>query len=108
VAAVPDPIRIRARLKEGTTEVHVLMPHPMETGLRLDSTGRVAPPHFITEVQIHIAGRPVLTARFGRGVSADPLLHFRFKGASPGDRISVAWVDNLGERRTDETAILAA
>jgi len=105
---VPDPIRIRAQLKDGITEVHVLMPHPMETGLRQDDAGQFVAAHFITGVQIHIAGRAVLTATLGRGVSADPLLHFRFKGAAAGQRISVAWVDSRGDRRSDETAILAA
>ncbi len=105
---MPDPIRIRAQLKDGITEVHVLMPHPMETGLRQDDTGQFVAAHFITDVQIRVAGRMVLAATLGRGVSADPLLHFRLKGAAPGERISVAWIDSRGERRNDETAILAA
>ena len=37
---MPDPIRIRAQLKDGITEVHVLMPHPMETGMRQDDAGQ--------------------------------------------------------------------
>ncbi len=105
---MPDPIRIRAQLKDGITEVHVLMPHPMETGLRQDDTGQFVAAHFITDVQIRVAGRTVLAATLGRGVSADPLLHFRLKGAAPGERISVVWNDSRGEQRTDEAAILAA
>ncbi len=105
---MPDPIRIRAQIKDGVTEVHVLMPHPMETGLRQDESGQFIAAHFITDVQIRIAGRVALSATLGRGVSADPLLHFRLKGAAPGERISVAWVDSRGEQRTDESAILAA
>jgi sulfur-oxidizing protein SoxZ len=105
---VPDPIRIRAQLRDGITEVYVLMPHPMETGLRQDEAGQFIASHFITDVQIRIEGRSVLCATLGRGVSTDPLLHFRFKGAAPGERISVAWVDSRGERRTDESVILAA
>ncbi len=105
---MPDPIRIRAQIKDGITEVHVLMPHPMETGLRQDDAGLFVAAHFITDVQIRLAGRAVLTATLGRGVSADPLLHFRIKGAAVGERISVAWIDSSGERRSDESAILAA
>lgn len=105
---MPDPIRIRAQLKDGITEVHVLMPHPMETGLRQDEAGQFVAAHFITDVQVRIAGREVLNATLGRGVSADPLLHFRLKGAAAGERISVAWVDSRGERRSDEGVILAA
>ena len=105
---MPDPIRIRAQLKDGITEVHVLMPHPMETGMRQDDAGQFVAAHFITDVQIRVAGRAVLSATLGRGVSADPLLHFRLKAAAPGERISVAWVDSRGERRSDESVILAA
>jgi sulfur-oxidizing protein SoxZ len=34
-----DPMRIRAQVKDGLTDVRVLMSHPMETGLRKDSAG---------------------------------------------------------------------
>ncbi len=105
---MPEAIRIRAQTRDGVTEVHVLMPHPMETGLRQDEAGEFVAAHFITGVQIRIGGRTVLSATLGRGVSADPLLHFRLKGAAPGERISVAWIDSRGEQRSDETAILAA
>jgi sulfur-oxidizing protein SoxZ len=100
-----EPIRIRARLKDGVTEVHVLMPHPMETGLRLDDGGQPVPAHHITDVRIAVAGRDVLKARMGSAISRDPLLTFRFAGARVGERISVAWTDNLGDQRSDEALI---
>ena len=100
-----DPIRIRARVKDGVTEAHVLMPHPMETGFRHDESGHLVEPHYITNVRIEVAGRAVLTARMSIAVSADPLLTFRFRGASPGDRVTVAWTDNLGDARTDEAIV---
>ena len=31
-----EPIRIRARVHDGITDVQILMPHPMETGMRQD------------------------------------------------------------------------
>jgi sulfur-oxidizing protein SoxZ len=99
------PIRIRARLREGLTEVHVLMPHPMETGLRADAAGHVVAAHHITDVQISVAGRPALTARMSMAVSQDPLLSFRFRGGQVGDRVSVAWTDNQGGQRSDEVSI---
>lgn len=100
-----EPIRIRAKVTGGVTEVHVLMPHPMETGLRANETGHSIAAHYITDVHISAAGRPVLAARMGVAVSRDPLLVFRFKGASAGDGIAVAWADNRGERRTDATIV---
>jgi sulfur-oxidizing protein SoxZ len=32
-------------------------------------------------------------------------MHFRFKGGKPGDKVIISWVDNKGERRTDEAVI---
>jgi sulfur-oxidizing protein SoxZ len=100
-----ERIRIRARHADGMTELQVLMPHPMETGMRKDEAGHLIAAHHITEVQISVAGRSVLSARLGLAVSQDPLLSFRFKGARPGDRVTVAWADNRGERRSDELVI---
>ena len=99
------PIRIRARLREGLTEVHVLMPHPMETGMRADAGGQMVAAHHITGVQITVADRPVLAARMSMAMSQDPLLSFRFRGARVGERVSVAWTDNKGAQRTDEIVI---
>lgn len=100
-----DAIRIRARITAGIAEAHVLMPHPMETGFRHDDAGRLIDAHYITDVRVEVAGRPVLTAWMGIAVSADPLLTFRFRGASPGERITVSWTDNKGEAQTGEGTI---
>ena len=100
-----EPMRIRARLKEGVTEVHVLMLHPMETGFRKDDAGRPISAHYITDVQISVQGRTVLSATLSRAVSQDPLLYFRFQGGHVDDTIRVDWIDTLGERRTDEAQI---
>lgn len=96
-----DPIRIRARLKDGIVEATVLMPHPMETGLRKDASGSFVSAHYITDVSVSVAQRTVFEARMSMAVSQDPLLSFRFRGAQTGDRIVVAWTDNLGEQRSD-------
>jgi sulfur-oxidizing protein SoxZ len=102
---VAEPIRIRAQVEDGIAHVKVLMPHPMETGLRSDATGALVPAHHITEVQISLGTRLVLAARMSIAVAQDPLLSFRFKGAQPGDRLRVVWTDNRGNRRGDEIAI---
>jgi sulfur-oxidizing protein SoxZ len=101
-----DPIRIRARIKDGMTEAMILMPHVMETGLRKDEAGAPVAAHYITQVRVSIENRTVLEARISIAVSRDPLLSFRFAGAKVGDRMKVAWTDNLGDRRSDETVIV--
>jgi sulfur-oxidizing protein SoxZ len=107
VADVPgvQPIRIRARVKDGITDVLILMPHPMETGLRKDATGDFVPAHFITDVHVTAAGRTVLQARMSMAVSQDPMLSFRFRGGRSGESVSVHWTDNRGQQRSDSTFI---
>ena len=100
-----DPMRIRAAAKDGVTEVRVLMAHEMETGLRKDANGKTVPAWHITEVTAALNGKPVMTAFWGPAISKNPFLQFRVKGAKTGDRISVSWVDNRGEKRTDEVSV---
>jgi len=103
-----EPMRIRAQSKEGVTHVHVLMPHPMETGFRTDDAGRPIGAHYITEVEISVQGRTVLSATLSRAVSQDPLLYFRFEGGRVDDTVRVVWIDTRGDRRSDEAKILGA
>ena len=100
-----NPMKIRAAVKDGTTEVKILMQHEMETGLRKDSDGKVVPAWFITEVKAEHQGRTVLSAQFGQSISKNPYLLFRFKGGAEGEKIKISWVDNKGDKREDETAI---
>lgn len=100
-----DPMRIRAQMKDGMTEVRVLMAHSMETGQRKDSSGTVIPAHFIKDVKASVGDKTVLSAQWGPAISQNPFLHFRFKGAKAGDKVKVTWTDNKGDTRTDEAAI---
>ena len=100
-----DPMRIRAQVKDGLTDVRVLMSHPMETGLRKDTAGKIIPALYINDVKATSGGKTVLTAKWGQAISQNPYLQFRFKGAKAGDKVVVSWTDNTGDTRTDEVAI---
>ncbi|MDD3482373.1 thiosulfate oxidation carrier complex protein SoxZ [Azovibrio restrictus] len=100
-----NPMKIRAAVKDGVTEVKVLMSHEMETGQRKDSSGNLVPAHFITELTVVWNGKTVLDAQFGPAVSKNPYLAFKFKGGAKGDKVVVTWKDNKGDSRTDEAAI---
>ena len=99
-------IKIRAKESGGVTTVKALMSHPMETGLRKDSkTGKNIPAHHITEIHCRHNGNPVMTANFGTGISKNPYLSFKIKGAAKGDTISIHWVDNKGAEDSSEAPI---
>lgn len=100
-----SPMRIRALAKDGVTEVRVLISHVMETGQRKDSAGALIPAHFITELTAKHNDRLVLSAEFGPSVSTNPYVAFKFNGGSKGDKLSVTWLDNKGESRSDEVQI---
>lgn len=103
-----EPMRIRANLQGDTADVRVLMLHPMETGQRRDGKGQIVPLHFIQSVLITHNGRAVLDAQWSQAVSRNPFLGVRIKGAKAGDKISVTWTDNKGDKRTDEATVAAA
>lgn len=90
-------MKIRAWMSGDRATVKAILFHPMETGLRKDkSTGKVIPAHYITEVKCEHKGSKVLTCLWGPGVSKNPFLSFRFKGAKKGDSLKISWVDNKG------------
>ena len=100
-----DPMRIRAQAHGGNAVVRVLMSHEMETGQRKDSAGKVIPAWFIQEVSAALNGKTVMTAQWGPAVSKNPFLQFNLKGAKAGDKVGVTWVDNKGDKRTDEATV---
>jgi sulfur-oxidizing protein SoxZ len=100
-----DPMKIRAKAEaNGVVDVKVLFNHEMETGQRKDSSGKVIPAHFIQNVMATYQGRTVLNAQWGPAVSKNPFLNFKFKG-NKGDKVTITWVDNKGDTRTDEAVI---
>lgn len=100
-----DPMRVRAAEKDGVVDVKVLMKHDMESGQRKDAAGKTIPAWFITMVTATVKDKTVFSAQFGPAVSKDPFLNFKFKGAAKGDKIVINWVDNKGDKRTDEAVI---
>jgi sulfur-oxidizing protein SoxZ len=99
------PMKMRATLGQGFTDIRVLMTHPMETGLRKDSEGKIVPMHFIQNVTVKVNGRPVVEAQVSQAVSRNPVFSFRVKGGAKGDKIEVSWLDNHGESNSTEAAV---
>ena len=103
-----EPMKIRVTLQGDVADVRILMLHPMETGARKDSKGDIVPRHFIQNVAVTHNGKTVFDAQWSWGVSRNPFLGLRVKGAKAGDKVSVTWVDNKGDKRTDEATVSAS
>ena len=102
---MPGPMKMRATLGQGFTDIRVLMTHPMETGLRRDSEGKIVPLHFIQNLTVKVNGKPVVEAQISQAVSRNPVFSFRLKGGAKGDKIEVSWLDNQGESNSTEAAV---
>ena len=100
-----DPMRIRAQATGDKATVRVLMAHEMETGQRKDAAGKTIPAWYIQEVSTQHNGKPVMSAQWGPAVSKNPFLQFNVRGAKAGDKISVTWLDNRGDKRSDEATV---
>ena len=101
-----EPMKIRASMAGDTADIKCLMNHVMETGLRKDpKTGATVPALHITTVTVAVGGKTVMDAQWGGGISKNPYLALKVKGAKKGDKVVVNWVDNTGDKNTAETAI---
>jgi sulfur-oxidizing protein SoxZ len=100
-----DPMRIRAQSAGDKATIRVLMSHEMETGQRKDGAGKIIPAWHIQEVVTALNGKPVMTAQWGPSVAKNPFLQFNVRGAKAGDKISISWTDNKGDKRTDEATV---
>ena len=100
-----DPMRIRAQVQGSGAVVRVLMGHEMETGQRKDAAGKTIPAWHIQTVTATYNGKTVLEAQWGPAVSKNPFLSFKFKGGAKGEKVQITWIDNHGDKRTDEAVI---
>jgi sulfur-oxidizing protein SoxZ len=99
------PMKMRATLGSGYTDVRVLMTHPMETGQRKDPDGKIIPLHFIQNVTVRVNGKVVMEGEISQAVSRNPVFTFRVKGGAKGDKIEVSWLDNQGDTNKTEGAV---
>jgi sulfur-oxidizing protein SoxZ len=90
------PMKMRATLSGGYTDVRVLMTHPMTTA----QSGQ--PLHFIQNITVKQNGKIVIESE---AVSRNPVFSFRLKGGAKGDKIEVGWLDNKGETNKIEGAV---
>ena len=94
------PMKMRATLGSGFTDVRVLMTHPMAT--EQQTKGK---PHFIQSVTVKVNGKTAVESQISQAISRNPVFSFRLKGGAKGDKIEVSWLDNKGETNQTETAV---
>lgn len=100
-----EQIKIRALIQGEITDIRILLQHPMETGQRKDDKGQALPAHFIQTFTVSHNGKPMIDGQLNTSVSKNPLFAFKARGIKAGDKLTVAWQDNAGDKRQDEFTI---
>lgn len=101
-----EPIKIRATLQGDTTDIRILMQHPMEAGQRKEQgTGKLVPALFIQTFVVTANGKTLVDGQLNTSVSRNPLFAFKARGLKAGDKLVVSWLDSAGNKRSDETSV---
>ena len=100
-----EPIKIRAQVQGDITDIRILMQHPMENGQRKDEKGQTLPMHFIQIFTVSHNGKSLIDGQLNTSISKNPLFAFKARGIKTGDKLTVHWQDNAGDKRQDEFTI---
>jgi len=100
-----EQIKIRAQNQGETTDIRILMQHPMETGQRKDEKGQTFPAHFIQTFTVSLNGKAIVDGQLNTSISKNPLFTFKARGIKSGDKLAVEWTDNTGDKRQDEITV---
>ena len=100
-----EQIKIRALIQGEITDIRILLQHPMETGQRKDDKGQTLPAHFIQTFTVSHNGKAMIDGQLNTSVSKNPLFAFKARGIKAGDKLTVAWQDNTGDKRQDQFTI---
>ena len=91
-------VQIPGEVRRGdAVEVKISVRHPMETGFRVDDSGKRIPRNTIRQFTCRYNGTPVFSASLGSGIAANPYLRFFITAAESGE-LKFEWIDDAGER----------
>lgn len=86
-------------------EIRALIAHPMETGHRADSEGRVVPRDTLRRLECRYDGELVFAADLHPAITANPLLAFHTV-ATNSSTISLTWTGDNGFVQTESVALV--
>ena len=85
-------------------EIRTLLQHPMETGYRADSEGRVLPRDIVRSFECRYDGELVFSASLFSAIAANPYLAFRTVATSSGTLV-FTWVGDNNFTHTETMAL---
>lgn len=101
-------IHVPAHAKRGDViEVRTMLGHPMETGHRADSQGRLVPRDIVTRFECRLDGERVFAADLFPAVAANPYIAF-FLRAQKSGTLAFVWEGDRGFRHSENVALVLA
>lgn len=88
-------------------EIRATIAHPMETGYRPDSDGKVLPRDIVRRFECRYDGEPVFSAELYPAVAANPYFSFHVRAESSGT-LSFTWQGDNGFSQTETVALTVA
>lgn len=104
---IPSRLTFVGSIRPGNTvEARWIVGHPMETGFRVDDSGRRILRNVITLVRVKVNEKPVLDLEPGTGMAANPYLAFPVMVPAQGGTVTVEWLDDAGQRGSVQQSFL--
>lgn len=85
-------------------EVRALIAHPMETGFRVDSLGRVQPRDIVRRFECRLDGELVFAADLHPAIAANPYLAFWLRARASGT-LRLSWHGDRGFLHEEQLAL---
>ena len=99
-------IKIRTKRMKDKTQIRMLIAHPMEHGDNRDkATNQPVFTNFIRVLTVTCNQKVVVSCEIGDSTAKNPYFAFMLKGGKAGDKITVNWLDNLGNTDSEEHII---
>ena len=76
-------------------EIRTLVQHPMESGFRLDNTGKEIPRHIVESFDCAYNGREIFRVKLHPAVSTNPFFTFYAVATETGELV-FTWKDDQG------------
>ena len=80
-------------------EIRALVAHPMETGYREGTNGKLLPRNIIKRFVCKYAGEEVFAAELFPAIAANPYIAFSTTATASGT-ITFEWIDDQGQSQT--------
>jgi sulfur-oxidizing protein SoxZ len=102
----------RVRMPQNATrgeviEIRTLVQHPMESGFRLDNTGKEIPRHIVESFDCTYNGREIFRVKLHSAVSTNPFFTFYAVATESGELV-FTWKDDQGGVATATHALSVA